>query len=269
MQSIEDYELQQQAMEADNLSSDDNAASEPDASDDDNGAESPLALALDDLESRVVSALNDFKSHPGRATDPRGPNVHDELAGVLRPVVEVSAHAGPATARALAASYPGLLRLDECVDEAYDRINADLVLPVVLESAQSDVVPAKRAASLALFHTLHKEWTRAGSYLDGTTGAPSLAGPYGPGVQPGSGTVSAPPFSASDASRRNQARIARRSELLRRWVQASIPNLAPGTFTDASLDSAAASRGVLSASSALKPCLRYMAERIGSADDAG
>mmetsp|Transcript_37656 Transcript_37656/g.84768 ORF Transcript_37656/g.84768 Transcript_37656/m.84768 type:complete len:1413 (+) Transcript_37656:394-4632(+) len=268
MQSIEDYELQQ-AREADNhLSDDDNAAAETDTSDDDDG-ESPLALALDDLESRAVSALNDFKSHPGRATDPKASSVHDELASVLRPVVEVSSHAGPSAARALAAGYPGLLSLDECVDEIYDRVNADLVLPVILESAQSDVVPAKRAASLALFHTLHREWARAGSYLDATTGAPSLAGPYGPGVGPGSGTVSAPPFSAQDASRRNQVRIARRSELLRRWVQASIPNLAPGTFTSTALDSAAASRGVLSASSALKPCLRYMAERIGSADDAG
>ncbi|EJK73374.1 hypothetical protein THAOC_05003, partial [Thalassiosira oceanica] len=180
--SIEDYELQQ-AREADNhLSDDDNAAAETDTSDDDDG-ESPLALALDDLESRAVSALNDFKSHPGRATDPKASSVHDELASVLRPVVEVSSHAGPSAARALAAGYPGLLSLDECVDEIYDRVNADLVLPVILESAQSDVVPAKRAASLALFHTLHREWARAGSYLDATTGAPSLAGPYGPGVR--------------------------------------------------------------------------------------
>ena len=47
---------------------DDNAAIESDSSKVDEVEESPLVLALDDLESRVVTALNEFKSHPGRAT---------------------------------------------------------------------------------------------------------------------------------------------------------------------------------------------------------
>lgn len=261
---IDDDPLQQKQQIIDD---DDNAAIESDSSKVEE-EESPLVLALDDLETRVVTALNEFKSHSGRASNPQVSNIHDELASILRPVVEVSSHAGPSTARALVQTYPHLLSLDLCVDEIYTRVNTELVLPVVLESAQSDVVPAKRAASLALFHTLHMEWQKAGSYLDTTTNAPSLAGPYGPGITTG-GSISAPPFNALEAARRNQIRAARKAELLKRWVQSAIPNLAPGTFTSQSLDVAAASRGVLSASATLKPCLRYMAERIGSADDAG
>ena len=251
---------------------DDNAAIDSDTSDVgiDDVDESPLLLALDDLESRVVSALNDFKAHPGRATDPSASNIHDELASVLRPVIEASSHAGPSAARMLASTYPRLLGLEECVDEIYTRVNSSLVLPVVLESAQSDAVPAKRAASLALFHTLYVEWSKGGSYLDATVAAgssSSVAGPYGPGGS--SSAAAAPPPGAAEASRRNQIRAARRAELLRRWVQAAIPNLAPGAYTSATSDAAVASRGVLSASASIKPCLRYMAERIGNADDAG
>eukprot|EP00985_Skeletonema_marinoi_P020340 scaffold12072_cov128-Skeletonema_marinoi.AAC.1 len=258
------------------IDDDDNAAIiDSDASDIDEEEASPLLSALDDLESRVVTALNEFKSHPGTvgstATSAGSvkQSIHQELASILRPVVEVSAHTGPSTARALASSYPQNYTIEMCVDEIYTRINSELILPVILESAQSDTIPAKRSASLALFHTLHSEWCKAGSYLDGSTSAPSLAGPYGPGISPGSGHVSAPPFNPAEGQRRNQIKSARRAELLRRWVQSAIPNLTPGTFTNATLDASAAGRGVLSASAALKPCLRYMAERIGSADDAG
>ena len=252
---------------------DDNAAIESDEENADILEEeesNPLLLALDDLESRVVAALNEFKSHPGRATDPKTANIHDELASLLRPVVEVSSHVGPSTARALASSYPNLLTIETCIDEIYTRVNSELTLPVVLESAQSDMIPAKRSASLQLFHTLHGEWQKAGSWLDGSTNVASLMGPYGPGVSSGTTNVSTGlPISSQESTRRSNLRSHRRSEILRRWVQSSLPNLAPGTFTSTSLDNAAASRGVLSAGSALKPCLRYMAERIGSADDAG
>lgn len=249
---------------------DDNAATD-DISEDEN--ESPLVLALDDLESRIVASLNEFKSHPGRASNPRERNIHQELADILRPVVEASSHAGPSTARALAQTYPHVLGLEMCVDEIYTRVNSELVLPVVLESAQSDVVPAKRAASLAMFHTLYGEWQKGGSYLDGTTNNVSLSGPYGVGGASSSSSSAAAGgpqlLSSMETSRRSNLRSARKAELLRRWVQSAIPNLAPGTFTSSTLDAAAAGRGVLSASAALKPCLRYMAQRIGSADDAG
>ncbi len=250
---------------------DDNAAIESDTSKtglDDDEEDSPLLIALDDLESRVVAALNEFKSHSGRASHPSTANIHEELTSVLRPVVEISSHTGPSTARSLSSSYPHVLNVELCVDEMYTRLNSELILPVILECAQSDTVPAKRAACLALFHTLHIEWQKAGSYLDNTTNAPSLSGPYGPGVT-STAIVSAPPYSASDATRRTQIRSMRKSELLRRWVQSALPNLAPGAYTSSSLDCSVASRGVLSASAALKPCLRYMAERIGNADDAG
>jgi len=275
MMQIDEIDNNQQLID-----DDDNAAIiDSDASDIDEEEASPLLSALDDLESRVVTALNEFKSHPGTVgstttASSGGDNnakqtIHQELASILRPVVEVSAHTGPSTARALASSYPQNYTIEMCVDEIYTRINSELILPVILESAQSDTIPAKRSASLAMFHTLHTEWCKAGSYLDGSTSAPSLAGPYGPGISPGSGHVSAPPFNPAEGQRRNQIKSARRAELLRRWVQSSIPNLTPGTFTNATLDASAAGRGVLSASAALKPCLRYMAERIGSADDAG
>ena len=49
------------------LDDDDNAAIiDSDASDVDEEEASPLLSALDDLESRVVTALNEFKSHPYR-----------------------------------------------------------------------------------------------------------------------------------------------------------------------------------------------------------
>jgi len=245
---------------------DDNAAIESDSSLDEE--ESPLVLALDDLESRLVASLNEFKSHPGRASDPRSQTIHDELASILRPVVEVTSHLGPSTGRALANGYPHLLGVEMCVDEIYQRTVSELALPVILESAQSDVIPAKRAASLATFHTLYNEWRKGGSWLDGTTNAPAWSGPYGPGGA-GSAAGGVPAIAAQESGRRTNLRSMRKAELLRRWVQGAIPNLAPGTFTSSSLDASAASRGVLSASAALKPCLKYMAERIGSADDAG
>ena len=127
MMQIDDDPLQQRRQDVDD---DDNAAIESDASDaEDNEQENnPLVLTLDDLESRIVTALNEFKSHPGRATNPAEMNLHDELGSVLRTVVEVSAHSGPASARMLASNYPGLLTVEECVDEIYNRINSALVL---------------------------------------------------------------------------------------------------------------------------------------------
>ena len=55
-----------------NHDEDDNAAIESDTSNQGllDEEESPLLLALDDLESRVVESLNQFKVHPGKATNP-------------------------------------------------------------------------------------------------------------------------------------------------------------------------------------------------------
>ena len=146
------------------------------------------------------------------------------------------------------------------------------ILPVMLESAQSDVSPAKRAAALRFFHSLHQEWHRAGSYLDSTSARDSPhAGPNGPG---GSVASHPPPASALPGLRpllRNRAlrRSARGGELLRYWVEASAACTVPGAFSDDRSDGAIASRAVLSASAAIRPALRQVAEKIGSADDAG
>ena len=96
MLQLDDHDPQQNQI----VDDDDNAAIGSDSSKVDEVEESPLVLALDDLESRVVTALNEFKSHPGRASNPSSQNIHDELASILRPVVEVSSHSGPSTARA-------------------------------------------------------------------------------------------------------------------------------------------------------------------------
>jgi symplekin len=158
------------------------------------------------------------------------------------------------------ASFPDVYDLESVVDTIYTKINSELVLPVLLESAQSEMMPSKRAASLRLFHELYTEWSKSGSWLDGGVMAISL-GPYG--SESSSGIIT-----EHEKQRRITIRSLRRSELLRRWVQACIPNLSQ-TFTSEALDAGAAGRGVLSASAALKPCLRFIAERIGEADDAG
>ena len=65
-----------------NQNNDDNAAIESDSSKVDIEEESPLLLALDDLESCLVTFLNEFKSHSGRASNPSVANIHDELASI-------------------------------------------------------------------------------------------------------------------------------------------------------------------------------------------
>lgn len=63
--------------------------------------EGPFLLAIDDLEGRVIGALDDVKVHSGVRSDSSqgAPNVHEELQTLLRPVLEVAAHTGPSIAR--------------------------------------------------------------------------------------------------------------------------------------------------------------------------
>ena len=88
----EDYEQQ-------NLSDDDNAQFEEDEDALVGEREDPLLLALDDLEGRIVNDLDQLKLHPGVRTADDMRSVHDELATLLRPVLEVAAHTGPSVAR--------------------------------------------------------------------------------------------------------------------------------------------------------------------------
>jgi symplekin len=164
-------------------------AQDDDNDDDDNAAvdaetivdkEDPLLLAIDDLEGRVVAALDDVKLHPGvRTNTAAGVNVHDELGMLMRPVLEVAAHTAPSIARTYYQGV-GAEGIEVSVEDVYERVVSDLVLPVILEIAQSDTSPAKRGASLDFFRLLWIECRKAGSWLD-ETATGMQAGPYGPG----------------------------------------------------------------------------------------
>lgn len=254
------------------LADDDNAQLE-DVEDTGEQNEDPLLLAIDDLEGRVVAALDEVKLHPGVHDASSGvASIHDEMAHLLRPVLEVAAHTGPSVARTyFRSSAEGL---DDAVEDVYERLVSDLVLPVLLEMAQSDQVAAKRGASLEFFRSFWKEAHKAGSWLDAT--APtisSVAGPYGSGS---SSTASShhhhqhgPALPRLLQVRRKDKRLAREGEILRYWIQAAIACLAPGVFTSQAADDATTSRGVLAASAALRPSLKHIVQRIKAADDRG
>lgn len=264
-----------EAMKQDEMSDDDNAAPEmaSEAEIEATEKEDPLLLAIDDLEGRVVSALDDVKMHPGvrSSSAPGSPSVHEELATLLRPVLEVAAHTGPSVARTYYQPTPGGgdFGIEASCDDVYQRVVSDLVLPVLLEEAQSATIPAKRTASLEFFHNLWKECHKAGSWLDNTTAGPN-AGPYGSG----GGSLAVPPSMSTPAVRTNQKRrqgkkLAKEGEILRYWVEASIACTVPGAFTNDASEGAVASRGVISASASLRPSLRHIAQRIQGADDRG
>ena len=146
---------------------------------------------------------------------------------------------------------------------------SDLVLPVILEMAQSDTIPSRRAASLAFFRGLWKECQKGGSWLDSTTTGQN-AGPYGSGMGgPHSQSSVATPAMRAQQKRRQVTRLAREGEILRYWVQASIACTLPGAFTSDVAEDAVASRGVIAASASLRPSLKHIAQRIRDADDRG
>ena len=266
MNRLEDDDYEQQ-----NMSDDDNAQFEEEDAAVVGEREDPLLLALDDLEGRIVNDLDQLKLHPGVRTDDEYRTVHDELATLLRPVLEVAAHTGPSVARTY---FRGTADgLDDAVESVYERLVSDLVLPVLLEVAQSDQVAAKRGAAIEFFRLFYKEVHKAGSWLDATAPPHSpAAGPYGSG---GSGAHSSAAGSAVVglprlvAGRRAEKRLAREGECLRYWIQAAIACLTPGVFTAEDADTATASRGILAASASLRPALRHIVQRIKTADDRG
>ncbi len=264
----------------------------------------PLLSAIDDLEGRIITALDNFKLHPGvksssnsnsvNSLNSNFESIHVELKETLRPVLEIAAHVGPATARNKwrQSSSVAINTIDAAIEEVYKRLNSDLILPVLLESAQSDAIPAKRAASLSFFHSLYNEYKMAGSYLDYVESGP---GERGVGTRMGVmkglgganigysgslyGTVDRNDRSNMNIGmgipsrailrQRSQKKSEKSIELLRYWVEASTSCTTPGSFSNVHSDGSIASRAVISASAVIRPALRHVAEKIASADDAG
>ena len=261
---------------------DDNAQQDDDANAVALENEDPFLLAMDDLEGRVVAAMDDMKLHPGVRTttdsssSPGAPptNLHQELAILLRPVLEVAAHTAPSVARTYSTSTDPVA-LEASVETAYERVVSDLVLPVLLEMAQSDTIPAKRGASLEFFKMLWKEVHKAGSWLDDTV--PGMnAGPYGPGVTTHSSSTAAQqqqlqlaPAQQAVWRRRQQKRWQREGWILRYWMEAAVACLVAGVFTAEPAAASMYSRGIIAASAALRPALHHIARRIKDADDRG
>ena len=258
--------------EDDQMSDDDNAAPEMQSELDEveQQAEDPFQLALDDLEGRVVAALDDVKIHPGVRSSDNYASVQDELATLLKPVIEVAAHTAPSIARTYQQGV-GAEGVEASCEEAYQRVVSDLVLPVILEMVQSDTIPAKRGAGLEFFRGLFKECQKPGSWLD-TNYVNANAGPYGNGASTSkhhrhhSSSQRQPP---NQLKRRQAKRLQREGEILRYWVQASIACTTPGVFTSDAAEGMIASRGVIAASASIRPSLKHIAQRIRDADDRG
>lgn len=266
----DEQQLLDATVDDNNDDEDDNAQEVDDGDDEFAEKEDPLLLAIDDLEGRVVAAIDDLKVHPGISTSSTT-SVHDELAILWRPILEVAAHTGPSVARTYYRGGPD--GLEQSVEDVYQRIVSDLVLPVVLEMAQSDTLPARRVASLEFFRAFWKECHKAGSWMDpaATTGT-LLAGPYG---VPSATTPAAAaatintPAARATLQRRHLKRLAREGEILRYWVEASIAATVPGVFTDDSSEGTVASRGIIVAAASLRPSFLHIATRIKDADDRG
>ena len=253
-----------QQQDEDNMSDDDNAAPEMQSEAELEGdKEDPFLIAVDDLEGRVVTALDDVKLHPGVRSS-ASQTVQEELSTLLQPVMEVAAHTAPSVARTYYRGV-GAEGIEASCEEVYQRVISDLVLPVLLEMAQSDTVPAKRGASLECFRGLWREFQKPGSWLDNNQGV--NGGPYGSGI------VSKHHLNAqqprAQVKRRQQKRLAREGELLRYWVQASIACTTPGVFTSDSAEASIGARGVIAASASIRPSLKHIAQRIRDADDRG
>jgi symplekin len=160
------------------LSDDNNAAPEMQSEAElEEQEEDPLLLAIDDLEGRVVAALDDIKVHSGVRSS-QTQTVQEELRNLLPPVLEVAAHTAPLVARTYYRGV-GAEGVEASCKDVYQRVVSDLVLPILLKMAQSDTIPAKRGALLEFFRSLWKECHKAGSRLDTSPG--TNAGPYGSG----------------------------------------------------------------------------------------
>mmetsp|Transcript_3429 Transcript_3429/g.4004 ORF Transcript_3429/g.4004 Transcript_3429/m.4004 type:complete len:1434 (-) Transcript_3429:56-4357(-) len=230
----------------------------------------PLLTAIDELEGRIVNCLDDFKLHPGVKSDPSSDSIHAELRETLRPVLEIAAHVGPVTARSKWKNHRP--SLDAAIEEVYKRLNSDLILPVLLESAQSDLIPAKRAAALTFFHNLYAEYKASGSYLDYAEAGPGSSTAMNAtfsGALYGTMDKNVMPLTRAILKQRTLLKAEKNLELLRYWVEGATACNVPGAFSDLTADGSIASRAIISASAVIRPALRHVSEKIASADDAG
>jgi len=279
--------------------SDDDADSKNDAAvdsdsemvDDQQEPEDPYAAAMDTLEERLVSTLDAFKLSSGGGGS--GGKDNSSYREILAPALEIAAHIGPLTARQhhnppqqqQQQQQPNqdLRSIDQAIEETYVRLNEHILLPTLLEIAQSDVSVSKRGAALECLRSLYKECCKPGSYLDKTLGL--VCGPtHDPSLL--SSTAAAQHAHHGHASsavggglvmtdrRLLQARIrikaAREKALLICWLKAGLGCTSVyGAFSNAASDDAAVSRGVLAGSSALRPAMKCIARSIKDADDTG
>lgn len=265
-------------------------------------AADPFQAAISELESLVIAHLNSFKEHPGIKTNPNSTDsVHKELELLLRPILEIAAHTGPAQARAhywkssaaSAASLsgpndaggplsgvdgsgniPGVnvgsnnsRTIDAAIEEVHNVLNLELIFPVLLETAQSDSSPNKRAAALSFFHNLFLEYKLPGSYLDYVEN-PLLIRYSGTLYGSFEKQKHAPP-SRMVLKQRTVSKANRCQKLLRYWIEASSFCILPGAFTSIEKDDKIASRAVISSSAVIRPALNHVKDKIKSADDAG
>jgi Domain of unknown function (DUF3453). len=268
-------------------------------------AADPFQAAISELESLVVAHLNSFKEHPGIKTNPHSTDsVHRELELLLRPILEIAAHTGPAQARAHywkssatsaaaaaagagsndagvgvdgSGNIPGVnvnvgsnshrRTIDAAIEEVHNVLNLELIFPVLLETAQSDSSPNKRAAALSFFHNLFIEYKLPGSYLDYVEN-PLLIRYSGTLYRSFEKQKHAPP-SRMVLKQRTVSKANRCQKLLRYWIEASSFCILPGAFTSIEKDDKIASRAVISSSAVIRPALNHVKDKIKSADDAG
>jgi len=261
----------------------------------------PFQSAISELESLVIAHLNSFKEHPGIKTNPHSTdNVHKELELLLRPILEIAAHSGPAQARAhywksssssaVSSSVGGAAKdatagggdggvegvssssshrtIDEAIEHVHNVLNLELIFPVLLETAQSDASPNKRAAALSFFHNLFMEYKLPGSYLDYVEN-PNLIRYSGTLYGPFEKIQKHAPPSRMVLKQRTMNKANKSQKLLRYWIEASSFCILPGAFTSMEKDDKIASRAVISSSAVLRPALNHVKDKIKSADDAG
>ena len=220
-----------------------------------------LTLALDDLEGRIITAINDFKEHPG-VKSPGYTSIHAELEQVLRPLLEIAAHNGPAAARNhWRTTRPSV---EKAMQEVYERLNSDLIFPVLRETALSEAM-VKRAAALGFFHKLHVEYKSKGSYLDFVVmGNGQVKGSlYGVQLQQHRGHQIPPDVLRT----RSRQTMQFGKELLTYWLTCSVECIQPGAFSNTQADGAIASRAVISASAVIRPALRLVSEKLKALED--